>query len=107
MQRKKVPEEVEEPLIPKPPVSHKPHFVRCNITGPDGKKRAGWEMWLGEHCFGRSDQKESLLQSLERQLQPPQSFHWRIVHRQRFERARAAQPQDESGQLEESGGETR
>lgn len=25
-----------------------------------------------------------LLASLERQQQPPQSFHWREVHRQRF-----------------------
>jgi cell division FtsZ-interacting protein ZapD len=45
-------------------------------------------MWLGEHCFGRADQKESLLKSLERQQQPPQSFHWREVHRQRFEHSR-------------------
>ena len=95
MQRKKVTEGTEESHIVKPAVAQKPHFVRCKITGPDGKKRPGWEMWLGEHCFGRSDQKESLLESLERQLQPPQSFHWREVHRQRFDRARAAQPQSE------------
>ena len=106
MQRKKVPEAAAESHSSQPPVTPKPHFVRCNITGPDGKKRPGWEMWLGEHCFGRSDQKESLLQSLERQLQPSQSFHWREVHRQRFARARAAQSQDERGQLEERVGET-
>jgi hypothetical protein len=66
----------------------KPRFVRCQLLGPDGKTRPGWEMWLGEHCFGRADRKEILLKSLERQQQPPQSFHWREVHRQRFERSR-------------------
>ncbi|MGH7961940.1 MAG: hypothetical protein ACRERD_08965, partial [Candidatus Binatia bacterium] len=28
-------------LVP-PPV-----FVRCDITGPDGHVRSGWEMWIG------------------------------------------------------------
>ena len=65
----------------------KPRFVRCQLIGPDGRTRPGWEMWLGEHCFGKADQKDILLKSLERQQQPPQSFHWREVHRQRFDRA--------------------
>ncbi len=51
-----------------------------------GQKRPGWELWLGEKCFGRLDRKESLLQGLGRQLQPPQSLHWQNVHRQRVER---------------------
>ena len=97
-QLKKRPEEPEEAIIRKPAAAQKHHFVRCKITGPDGKKRPGWEMWLGEHCFGRSDCKESLVKSLERQLQPPQSFHWREVHRQRFERARTEKTQDKSNQ---------
>jgi len=101
-QLKKTLEETEEALIPKPTVAQKPHFVRCNITGPDGKKRPGWEMWLGEHCFGRSDRKESLVLSLERQLQPPQSFHWREVHRQRFERARVEKAQADKWEAGES-----
>ncbi len=80
--------ETDEKVMPKVSLGGKPRFVRCEITGPDGKTRPGWEMWLGEHCFGRADRKEMLLRSLERQQQPPQSFHWREVHRQRFERTR-------------------
>ena len=79
-------------------VGEKPHFVRCQIVGPDGKKRSGWELWIGEHCFGRSDRKELLVRSLERQQQPPQSFHWREVHRQRFNKS---QEQEEPHDHEE------
>jgi hypothetical protein len=60
-------------------------------------------MWLGEHCFGRADRKEMLLRSLERQQQPPQSFHWREVHRQRFERNRGQRSEDEETDEEEVG----
>jgi hypothetical protein len=73
-----------------------PRFVRCQLIGPDGKIRPGWEMWLGQHCFGRADRKEILLKSLERQQQPPQSFHWREVHRQRFERTRTPKDAEEA-----------
>ena len=85
---------VEQPLAVEPSAQSpfkeslggKPRFVRCQLIGPDGMTRLGWEMWLGEHCFGRADRKDILLKSLERQQQPPQSFHWREVHRQRFDR---------------------
>jgi len=80
--------EPDQKLQAKPSLAGEPRFVRCQLLGPDGKTRPGWEMWLGEHCFGRADRKEVLLKSLERQQQPPQSFHWREVHRQRFERSR-------------------
>ncbi|MCS6927425.1 MAG: hypothetical protein NZ578_16165, partial [Candidatus Binatia bacterium] len=40
------------PLVPSPV------FVRCDITAPDGSVRHGWEMWIGDHCFGRADSKE-------------------------------------------------
>lgn len=83
-QPKKPEEEIDEASTPLTRVGEKPRFVRCNLTGPDGKKRPGWELWIGTHCFGRSDRKELLVRSLERQQQPPQSFHWREVHRQRF-----------------------
>jgi len=72
----------------KPSPGGEPRFVRRDIVGPDGKSREGWELWLGDHCFGRADNKEALLSSLERQQRPPQSFHWREVHRQRYERSR-------------------
>ncbi|MGH7966098.1 MAG: hypothetical protein ACRERD_30475 [Candidatus Binatia bacterium] len=93
--------EVDEKLTPKPSPGGKPRFVRCQITGPDGKSRSGWEMWLGDHCFGRADRKENLLRSLERQQQPPQSFHWREVHRQRFDRNRLPKPEEEKEALPE------
>ena len=81
----------------RPSIGGEPRFVRCQLLGPDGKTRPGWEMWLGEHCFGRADRKESLLKSLERQQQPPQSFHWREVHRQRFERTQSQKKNEETG----------
>lgn len=86
------PDESSKPVIQ---VGGKPHFVRCQIVGPDGKKRPGWELWIGEHCFGRSDRKELLVRSLERQQQPPQSFHWREVHRQRFNRSQGQKAEDD------------
>lgn len=80
-------------LPEKPPekvsLAGEPRFVRCQLLGPDGKTRPGWELWLGDHCFGRADHQAMLLTSLERQQQPPQSFHWREVHRQRFEHNRS------------------
>ena len=97
-QVKKQTSEIDEKAVPKVSLGGKPRFVRCLIVGPDGKTRPGWEMWLGEHCFGRADRKEMLLRSLERQQQPPQSFHWREVHRQRFERNRVQKP---VGEVEE------
>jgi hypothetical protein len=86
--KKRLVGEIEKLSVDTPSLERKPRFVRCDIIGPDGKPRPGWEMWIGEHCFGRADKKESLMRSLERQQQPPQSFHWREVHRQRFDRNR-------------------
>lgn len=62
-----------------PPVSAPPVFVKRDLTGPDGSKRPGWEMWIGDHCFGRADNKDLLLASFERLQSPPSSFHWREV----------------------------
>lgn len=87
---------------PRVSIAGKPKFTRCRITGPDGKSRPGWELWLGDHCFGRADEKDLLLKSLERQQQPPQSFHWREVHRQRMERNRwRRRAQEEAWEREE------
>jgi hypothetical protein len=102
-QVKKPTEAPDEKSTTKVSLGGKPRFVRCLIVGPDGKTRPGWEMWLGEHCFGRADRKEMLLRSLERQQQPPQSFHWREVHRQRFERNRGQKSEDEETDEEEVG----
>jgi len=102
-QVKKHTTEADEKQTLKTSTGEKPRFVRCRITGPDGKSRSGWEMWLGNHCFGRADRKEILQRSLERQQQPPQSFHWREVHRQRFERQQSPKP--EEGEKEEEASE--
>lgn len=77
-----------------------PVFVRRNITAPDGTVRPGWEMWIGDHCFGRADSKELLLASFQRLQSPPESFHWREV-RNRMQmrnraRAQATEQKDES-----------
>jgi hypothetical protein len=90
----------------KPSLGGEPRFVRRDIVGPDGKSREGWELWLGEHCFGRADNKETLLSSLERQQRPPQSFHWREVHRQRFERSRATRKPERNWSVEDETNET-
>ena len=74
--------EEETPAAPSPAPSllvPKPEFVRRDITLPDGTVRPGWEMWIGDHCFGRADSKELLLASFERLQSPPESFHWREV----------------------------
>ncbi|MGE0825581.1 MAG: hypothetical protein AB7G75_12155 [Candidatus Binatia bacterium] len=81
-------------LISKSRQEGEPRFVRRDIVGPDGKTREGWELWLGDHCFGRADNKESLMRSLERQQRPPQSLHWREVHRQRIERDRGSREKE-------------
>jgi hypothetical protein len=56
-----------------------PTFVNRDIVAPDGSVRPGWEMWIGDHCFGRADSKELLLASFQRLQSPPESFHWREV----------------------------
>ncbi len=88
----------EAPIVaPAPALAlPEPVFVRRDITAPDGSVRAGWEMWIGEHCFGRADSKELLLASFQRLQSPPESFHWREVRNRMQMRGRprpAAQPE--------------
>ena len=61
------------------PAATPPVFVKRDLIGPDGSIRPGWEMWIGDHCFGRADNKDLLLASFERLQSPPSSFHWREV----------------------------
>ncbi len=78
-----------------------PTFVSRNIVAPDGSVRAGWEMWIGDHCFGRADSKELLLASFQRLQSPPESFHWREV-RNRMQmrgRPRPAQAEPEKDEV--------
>ncbi len=69
-----------------------PVFVKRDLTGPDGSIRPGWEMWIGDHCFGRADSKDLLLASFERLQSPPSSFHWREVRNRMPIRGRAKRP---------------
>lgn len=90
-----------------PPVP--PVFVQRDLKGPDGSIRSGWEMWIGDHCFGRADSKELLLASFERLQSPPSSFHWREVRnrmpmRGRPKAVQAQEPEEleEQEELQES-----
>jgi hypothetical protein len=111
-------EEEELQLLPKveegppPPTAAQllvptPTFVSRNIVAPDGSVRAGWEMWIGDHCFGRADSKELLLASFHRLQSPPESFHWREVRNRMQMRGRPrpvpAEPEkDETWEKEEA-----
>jgi hypothetical protein len=90
---------VETPLPPTTPSLSLPApvFVRRDITAPDGSVRPGWEMWIGEHCFGRADSKELLLASFQRLQSPPESFHWREVRNRMQMRGRPRPVQQEQG----------
>ena len=88
------------------PPAAAPVFVKRDLTGPDGSVRPGWEMWIGDHCFGRADSKELLLASFERLQSPPSSFHWREVRnrmpiRGRAKRAPASQDTGQSADNDE------
>ncbi len=72
-----------------------PTFVSRDIVAPDGSVRPGWEMWIGDHCFGRADSKELLLASFQRLQSPPESFHWREVRNRMQMRGRPRPAQAE------------
>ena len=90
----------ESPLASTPPV-----FVKRDLTGPDGSKRPGWEMWIGDHCFGRADSKDLLLASFERLQSPPSSFHWREVRNRMPMRGRPKGASNPKGPAQVEGGE--
>jgi hypothetical protein len=52
-------------------------FHPCELTGPDGHRRPGWELWVGNMMFGRADSKESLLAYHSRLYEPIPSGHWK------------------------------
>ncbi len=84
-----------------------PVFVKRDLTGPDGSIRPGWEMWIGDHCFGRADSKDLLLASFERLQSPPSSFHWREVRNRMPIRGRAkrSSASQDTGQVAGNGEE--
>lgn len=52
-------------------------FVPCDLMGPDGKTRPGWEMRVGDMMFGRADSQETLMAYYTRLHDPLPSGHWR------------------------------
>lgn len=52
-------------------------FIPCDLMGPDGKTRPGWEMRVGNMMFGRADSQESLMAYYTRLHEPLPSGHWR------------------------------
>ena len=82
----------QEPEEEPSPAATPPVFVKRDLTGPDGSTRPGWEMWIGDHCFGRADSKDLLLASFERLQSPPSSFHWREVRNRMPIRGRVNRP---------------
>jgi len=52
-------------------------FRPCDLTGPDGQCRPGWELWVGNMMFGRADSQESLLAYHSRLYEPIPSGHWK------------------------------
>jgi hypothetical protein len=52
-------------------------FVPCDLMGPDGKTRPGWEMRVGDMMFGRADSQETLMAYYARLHDPLPSGHWR------------------------------
>ena len=82
-------QEIEEESSP---AATPPVFVKRDLIGPDGSVRPGWEMWIGDHCFGRADSKDLLLASFERLQSPPSSFHWREVRNRMPIRGRTKRP---------------
>jgi hypothetical protein len=88
-------EESSERVEGTPVAAVPPVFVQRDLTAPDGSVRPGWEMWIGDHCFGRADSKELLLASFERLQSPPSSFHWREVRNRMPMRGRPKAAQSE------------
>ena len=50
-------------------------FRPCDLLGPDGQTRPGWELWVGNMMFGRADAKETLLAYHTRLHDPLPSGH--------------------------------
>ena len=54
----------------------KPLFSRCDMVGPDGVERPGWELWVGGRFFGRAESKAVLLEYYARAQFPFPSTTW-------------------------------
>jgi hypothetical protein len=70
-------------------------FRPCELVGPDGQRRPGWELWVGNMMFGRADTKESLLAYHSRLYDPIPSGHWKDRAWQPMKRKPAGRPKNE------------
>lgn len=70
-------------------------FRPCELTGPDGQHRPGWELWVGNMMFGRADSKESLLAYHSRLYDPIPSGHWKDRAWQPMKKKPAGRPKSE------------
>jgi hypothetical protein len=62
----------------------RPRFTRCRILRPDGSVLEGWEMFVGERSYGRSDSRAALLRSWEARLEEAENgrpFAFRPMYR--------------------------
>jgi hypothetical protein len=61
-----------------------PRFTRCRIVRPDGSVLEGWEMFVGERSYGRSNSRTALLRSWEARLEEAENgrpFAFRPMYR--------------------------
>ena len=61
-----------------------PRFTRCRIVRPDGSVLEGWEMFVGDRSFGRSNSRNALLRSWEARLEEAENgrpFAFRPMYR--------------------------
>ena len=62
----------------------RPRFTRCRIVRPDGNVLEGWEMFVGERSYGRSNSRTALLRSWEARLEEAENgrpFAFRPMYR--------------------------
>lgn len=62
----------------------RPRFTRCTIVRPDGSVLEGWEMFVGDRSYGRSNSRTALLKSWEARLEEAENgrpFAFRPMYR--------------------------
>ena len=71
----------------------RPRFTRCRIVRPDGSVLEGWEMFVGDRSYGRSNSRNALLRSWEARLEEAENgrpFAFRPMYRRSLHPERTA-----------------
>ncbi len=71
----------------------RPRFTRCRIVRPDGSVLEGWEMFVGDRSYGRSNSRTALLRSWEARLEEAENgrpFAFRPMYRRSHHPERTA-----------------